>query len=506
MKPSFMRPINRSSGNTPTERYLAKVCDKTFLSLWSYPNLYTSEGRKNNKGAGKELCDLLVVFGNDILIFSDKDVKFNSGIDIGVAWKRWRKKSIVESAKQLWGAEKWIREHAAEIYLDETCSERFPLNIPATDTLSFHLIAVTKNSNDSAKQYFGGVSSGSFMLLPDLSETDTQEFPFSINDINPNKTFVHVLDELTLDALFSEFDTAYDFIRYLSSKEKAIRSGQIASVAGEEDLVAYYMENGGLINNEPFTISDPELAEQFSGIAIAEGFWLAYLQSQDRSTMRKANSQSYFWDSMIENFAKHIRAGTVGVSKHAATSSHEEALRHLAAQGRLARRSLAESFLDKLKSTPHNHRSGRVCFPPFSETSCFVLVLYPRDKEEPYEAYRTERIQMLHAYGLVCKYKFAHVKKITLVGMEPLLSDGRSEDLLTMEIDELSDDEKDLAKRLMEEDNILNEVRYIELNDSIAPRRTKAQTPSHVKGKNKTGRNDPCPCGSGMKFKRCCYK
>jgi hypothetical protein len=27
-----------------------------------------------------------------------------------------------------------------------------------------------------------------------------------------------------------------------------------------------------------------------------------------------------------------------------------------------------------------------------------------------------------------------------------------------------------------------------------------------VSGAVKTGRNDPCPCGSGKKFKRCCKK
>lgn len=79
-----MQPFVRSSGATETERYLATVCDSTFLSLWSYPNLYTSEGRKSGKGAGKELCDLLVVFGKDIIIFSDKDISFNTDIDINL--------------------------------------------------------------------------------------------------------------------------------------------------------------------------------------------------------------------------------------------------------------------------------------------------------------------------------------------------------------------------------------------------------------------------------------
>jgi uncharacterized protein YecA (UPF0149 family) len=27
---------------------------------------------------------------------------------------------------------------------------------------------------------------------------------------------------------------------------------------------------------------------------------------------------------------------------------------------------------------------------------------------------------------------------------------------------------------------------------------------SHADGKFKVGRNDPCPCGSGKKYKRCC--
>ena len=34
-----------------------------------------------------------------------------------------------------------------------------------------------------------------------------------------------------------------------------------------------------------------------------------------------------------------------------------------------------------------------------------------------------------------------------------------------------------------------------------------AQTQQSVAGaQNKIGRNDPCPCGSGKKFKKCCGK
>ena len=62
----------KSKGLTESERYLANLCEKSFLSLWSYPNVFRDQGRKEGKGDGKELCDLLVVFDRDVIIFSDK--------------------------------------------------------------------------------------------------------------------------------------------------------------------------------------------------------------------------------------------------------------------------------------------------------------------------------------------------------------------------------------------------------------------------------------------------
>lgn len=46
------------------------------------------------------------------------------------------------------------------------------------------------------------------------------------------------------------------------------------------------------------------------------------------------------------------------------------------------------------------------------------------------------------------------------------------------------------------------EMEYI-LQESPNDRKYYKQVP-HQKSKSKTGRNDPCPCGSGKKFKKCC--
>jgi len=62
--------INKPIGNTDSERYLNRVCNDTFLSLWTYPSPTNADG--------KELCDLVVVFRNNVIIFSDKDCDFNT--------------------------------------------------------------------------------------------------------------------------------------------------------------------------------------------------------------------------------------------------------------------------------------------------------------------------------------------------------------------------------------------------------------------------------------------
>ena len=105
-----MAIIKRGVGVSPTEKNLAALADKIFLNLWTYPNLYGS--------AGKELCDLFVVSGDDVLIFSDKAIAWSSGADVKVAWPRWYRKAIGESAAQINGAVRTLRDHSDQLFLD----------------------------------------------------------------------------------------------------------------------------------------------------------------------------------------------------------------------------------------------------------------------------------------------------------------------------------------------------------------------------------------------------
>jgi hypothetical protein len=73
--------IHRSRGSTASERLLADLGEQAFLDLWSYPNLFY-EKKQGGVGDGKELCDMLVVCGDDVIILSDKHIKYQEDKDV----------------------------------------------------------------------------------------------------------------------------------------------------------------------------------------------------------------------------------------------------------------------------------------------------------------------------------------------------------------------------------------------------------------------------------------
>jgi hypothetical protein len=51
----------------------------------------------------------MVVCGNHIILFSDKTCAFPNAGNLKVDWARWFRECIAESAKQLRGAERWLK-------------------------------------------------------------------------------------------------------------------------------------------------------------------------------------------------------------------------------------------------------------------------------------------------------------------------------------------------------------------------------------------------------------
>lgn len=93
--------IQRDTSFTESEKLVNEIGAKSFLRFWTWPNLF------RDQEGGKEICDLIVVFGNDILLISDKEIEFKSEKGELVGWKRWYKDAITKSFKQTKGAERW---------------------------------------------------------------------------------------------------------------------------------------------------------------------------------------------------------------------------------------------------------------------------------------------------------------------------------------------------------------------------------------------------------------
>ena len=105
--------IQRDTSFTESERFVNSLGAKSFLKFWTWPNLF------RDQEGGKEICDLIVVFGNDVLLISDKQIEFNSEKDELIAWKRWYKDAITKSFKQTKGAERWIKTYPDRLFVDK---------------------------------------------------------------------------------------------------------------------------------------------------------------------------------------------------------------------------------------------------------------------------------------------------------------------------------------------------------------------------------------------------
>lgn len=247
-----MEPINRGKGVTDSERYLTYLADRTFLKLWNYPNTFTD--RRRHGEIGKELCDLLVVCGNDIIIFSDKSISWPQSGNAALDWSRWYRKAIKKSVDQIRGAERWLRLFPSRIFLDPKCTQKLPISIPENEQCRVHGIEIVFGAEAACSKFYNG-EKRSLIVLPHLkgeAHTDTTKagyIPFALGDVDPDGPFVHVFDETALDLIMRELDTVSDFVDYLQEREEAIREEKFYASASEAEMIAVYMQTPTSLNH-----------------------------------------------------------------------------------------------------------------------------------------------------------------------------------------------------------------------------------------------------------------
>lgn len=446
-------PVIKADGVTDSERYLARLGEKSFLNLWSYPGPFRDQ-KMNGKGDGKELCDLLVVCGNHIVIFSEKTIEWPSG-DLDIAWRRWAKRALESSAKQAKGAERWIAEYPDRVFLDRECTVPFPIDFPPLNNRIVHRVLVARGASRACRDHFGG-GSGSLHIKPEILHDqhwsnlkDVQ--PFAVGDIDPSGSFVHVFDEVSLDIVLGELDTIRDFTDYLEKRKEFIRSGDLFEAHGEENLLAFYAIRINAEGDHDFVRDDLS-----TPISIDRTHY-ENLTSDPRYIAKKREDEiSYIWDKLIEVFTDHMLGGTsITLDEYEFDlRKNELGVRYMALQSRLTRRAHGQAVVGALEKGKETDRFFRTMLSPAgskdNETAFFIQTFKYLDWMEEkggYEHYRRKRTEsaLVYAQGLLERHP--HLERVVGISREPPLQGrGVSEDLIYAEQADWTDEQRAAIK------------------------------------------------------------
>jgi len=499
---------------TKEEAFLHSLAKKSFLKFWSWPNLFRNQGNGANGGDGKELCDLVVIFGNDILLFSDKKIEFNVKKDIAVSWTRWSRSAIKESVNQVRGARRWIQTFPDRIYLDKACKKKLPLDLPPAEKSRFHSIVVCHGLENHLAKFNGEPS---FIFDNSIVDEDHWDAdrpkPFIIGKIT-NCGFVHVFNEATIALVLKEFDTIKDFISYLDQRKSLIDLPKPVKISSESDIVHLYYEN--LDDNLKRSIlSAKEL--RFDVVDIKKGGIYKLYNNAEFIAKKEADRISYFWDELIESFSFHVLNEQANLLTGKTTNEIEQGLRVAASTGRFERRTLSQFFIDFYNKALPGQRGTRLAFDPFDSKKAYLFLLMPYDSVDgTFDDYRIVRRGMLQDYCFINKLLKPQVNIILGIaaqtrkdntalsrgffqeGQDFVLFDGSDWDEKTFayakELHEEYIQHGLFAERKLSMENLLE---FPEVSSGEAISRKKI----NLKGSD---RNKPCICGSGKKLKKCC--
>lgn len=344
-----MGKITKNSGYNESENILSTLCEKTFLKLWSYPSLFRDDGLESN-GVGKELSDLLIVFGSEIVIFSDKLTVFQTENDVNIAWGRWSKRAISDSIKQLIGAKKWIIKHPEKIFLDHDCKKKFPF-LEGKDIFNFHLIAIA-NGLPSTKRII-------------INTSKAEKLPFEVEN-NHSNHFIHIFDTEAFKNLTIELDTSSDFINYLNARRETLLNVSDIYCVGEENLLAEYLLR------EDITSS---VFKNKKGKIVSDCEYNELINSHDYKNGKILDKKSYIWDYLIDNLATHIMQGSLITYIDISLDEKKMLIEKMASYDRLLRRELSLNIMNKYASTPPEAMSSFTYVEP-DHVFTFIIAPY----------------------------------------------------------------------------------------------------------------------------------
>lgn len=409
--------FEKARGLTASEKVLAELCEKSFLSLWSYPNLY--------RKSGKELTDLLVVFGDDVILFSDKSCAFPDSGDADLDWERWFRRSVTKSAEQITQAEDWIKRQPSRVFLDAKATQPLPVPLPPADRMRVTRVCIALGAAERCKAATG------YATLELWPPTLDDEKPFAVGRLSNTHGWVHVFDDTTLPVILAELSTIADFLDYLRKKEALYDEGKYARSFSELDLLGYF-----LWNNRSFPEVD---AEHY---ATDPNLWAIVEADAQFLAGREENKVSAFWDGLIEYLTDLYMKEELEHGNNHEVTDHERVVRVMAAETRFMRRVLSKWILERAELAKKGYVGSLLESP--QDGVLYVLVAGPGDGGKDHQAYREERKKELVARCFAAKAARPDRKTILGIALDARGVKGSSEDFILMDTSEWT--AADLAK------------------------------------------------------------
>lgn len=432
--------IKKSEGVTPTERLLARLCEQSFLKLWSYPNPFRDDG--------KELCDLLAIFDNHVFIFFDRESRQFDKTDKNplVAWERWRREAVDAQIRSAHGGERYIRQGRG-VFLDAALKVPFPLDIHLP-SIVVHKLIVAHGAREACKAFSDKNVYGSLGVTYGDGQPPGQ-LPFMIHLDRSNP--VHVFDSHNLPIIFTELDTFFDFTAYLDAKLAAIKKYECLAYCGEEDLLAHYLLN--LDSTSKTRFIGPKDG-QYDFVMIGEGEWHDFVKLPQYANKKKADEVSYMWDRLIQITCQNALDGTL--LGNANLLKGRSAIHEMAKEPRLSRRALSQRIAQAIREFPDKrglYRKMTFLESHYEEKAYVFLQLQVPDIRDYEHEYRPKRRAILEIACAAAKNAFPRLNTIVGIAIDAPRSAGNrnSEDFLLMDCHDWNDEKRAYYRKANED-------------------------------------------------------
>lgn len=394
---------------------------------------------------GKEICDLLISFDTTLIIIQVKDIK-HTGND-----ERYARKAYAAPLKQVLGAERRLKLLDGDLQLTSATGYQHTLDF--AEYKNVHRVVLSVGDGD--------------VLHTMIDEIDGR--------------MVHLFDN-TSEIILNELDTISDFSKYLRDKEALFSSGTLIDLraAREIDLLADYVRQGKSFHE----FDDLDL------VAFVEGCWEQLTANPRYQKKQEEDHISYFWDHLIED------AGTWNIPKY------REIARELSRLNRFERRYYTHAYLSAEKVLRDTDAIFRRAVAGKGTTYVFLFGSAHWDRQ----AARQE----LEATCYVARNKYLGNPKV--IGIATLTSPSgvHSFDFGLFDAPNWPAEDQEQASLFQQKHRILLDpirtritMEEFPSEASVLPVKREPIRRTDRSPMSKVGRNDPCPCGSGMKFKKC---